>query len=231
MTPEPGHGRHELDGAEWDPLLETTGEDSRLTPLFVALLTIACLLAAVGIVTGSAVTIVGAMVVRPDFGPLAALAVAGATGHRQLAARALRALAVAFPLAMLATTIMALIAHGVGADLSAITESNQVAFVYQVGGWSLLVALLAGAAGTLALTSHKSGPLIGVFISVTTVPAAACVTLAAVLGEWQVAGEALLQLVVNMAGVVLAAVIVLWMRRERLEESRRRAISAAGRRP
>ena len=95
----------------------------------------------------------------------------------------------------------------------------------------MLVALLAGAAGTLALTSHKSGPLVGVFISVTTVPAAACVTLAAVIGEWQVAGEALLQLLVNMTGVVVAAVIVLWLRRERLEESRRRAISGAARRP
>ena len=226
-----GHGRHELGGADWDPLLDETGEDSRLTPLFVALLTIACLLAAVGIATGSTVTIVGAMVVSPDFGPLAALAVAGATGHPELARRALRALGVGFALAMAATTVMGLIARGVGADLSAVTESSQISFVYRVGGWSVLVALLAGAAGTLALTSHKSGPLVGVFISVTTVPAAACVTLAAVIGEWQVAGEALLQLLVNMTGVVVAAVIVLWLRRERLEESRRRAISGAARRP
>jgi uncharacterized membrane protein len=37
--------------------------------------------------------------------------------------------------------------------------------------WSLLVAVLAGIAGVLSLTSAKSGALVGVFISVTTVPA------------------------------------------------------------
>ena len=216
----------EIEGTHWDALLNETGEDSRLTPLFCALLVIACLLAAVGIVTGSAVTIVGAMVVSPDFGPLAALAVASATGHRALARRALTALSVSFPLAMITVAVMAFIAHHFGADLSAVTESNQVSFVYQVGGWSLIVSLLAGVAGTLALTSNKSGPLIGVFISITTVPAAACVSIAGVLGEWQIAQEALLQLLVNMAGVIIAATIVLWFRREALEDSRQRADAA-----
>ena len=39
-------------------------------------LCLACLIAAVGVVTDSPVTVVGAMVVGPEFGPLAALAVA-----------------------------------------------------------------------------------------------------------------------------------------------------------
>jgi len=43
--------------------------------------------------------------------------------------------------------------------------------IYDVGPFSLIVALLPGAAGMLSLTSTKSAALVGVFISVTTVPA------------------------------------------------------------
>ena len=60
----------------WDELLARTGQGARLSVTFVVMLTIACLLAAVGVVTNSPVTVVGAMVLGPEFGPLAALAVA-----------------------------------------------------------------------------------------------------------------------------------------------------------
>src|SRR5207244_656538 len=63
------------DAIVWQELITRTGEDSRLNLTFQSFLTIACLLAAVGVVTNSAVTIVGAMVVGPEFGPLAAVAV------------------------------------------------------------------------------------------------------------------------------------------------------------
>jgi tetrahydromethanopterin S-methyltransferase subunit C len=53
-----------------------------------------------------------------------------------------------------------------------------------------VVALLAGAAGMLSLVSAKSSALVGVFISVTTVPAVA----------------------VNLVGIALAGVLVLWVR-------------------
>ena len=46
-----------------------------LTGTFVAFMVLATLLAAIGVVTDSPITIVGAMVVGPEFGPLAALAV------------------------------------------------------------------------------------------------------------------------------------------------------------
>jgi uncharacterized membrane protein len=71
------------------------------------------------------------------------------------------------------------------------------------------VALLAGAAGMLALTSAKSASLVGVFISVTTVPAAAFASTALVEGRYAQAGGSALQLLVNLVGIVVAAVAVL----------------------
>jgi len=64
------------DAVIWDELVSRTREESTLTATYLTFLCIACMLAAVGVITDSPVTIVGAMVVGPEFGPLAALAVA-----------------------------------------------------------------------------------------------------------------------------------------------------------
>lgn len=202
------------DAVIWDELVATTGEESRLNPVYLGFLTIACLLAAVGVITDSSITVVGAMVVSPDFGPLAALAVALVGGRRDLAASAALALGVGFPFAMLVTAALTLIARFGGLyDPGQLAGLKQVSFVYQVGPFSVVVALLAGAAGMIALTTDKPGPLIGVFISVTTVPAAGFAVLAAVAGEWSRCGEAALQLLINLAGVTVAGTVTLLVRR------------------
>lgn len=198
------------DTVVWEELLGRTREESTLNATFLAFLTIACLLAAVGVVTDSPVTIVGAMVVGPEFGPLAALAVAIVRRERRLARRSLSALAVGFPIAMLVTAVGALAAEAAGwLTLEDFDRIHQVGFIYQVGPFSLVVALLAGSAGMLALVSSKSAALVGVFISVTTVPAAGFAVVAATVGQWHVALLSACQLAVNMIGIVSAGVLVL----------------------
>lgn len=207
----PGDG---ADAVVWEELLARTGEESRLNLTFLAFLAIACLLAAVGVITDSPVTIVGAMVVGPEFGPLAAVAVGLVRRRWDLVRRASVVLAVGFPLAMLITAGGAALGTAVGLfDASALSGEHQVDFVFDVGPWSLIVALLAGAAGMLSMTSAKSAALVGVFISVTTVPAAGYASVAAILGDWSKAVQSVGQLVVNLVGIVLAAVVVLLVRR------------------
>jgi len=208
----PGDG---ADAVVWEELLAKTGEESRLNATFIAFLSIACLLAAVGVITDSPVTLVGAMVVGPEFGPLAALAVGLVRRRWDLVRRASVVLAVGFPLAVLITAGGAALGNAVGLfDASAIAgDHHQLDFVFEVGPWSLIVALLAGAAGMLSMTSAKSAALVGVFISVTTVPAAGYVAVAAILGHWSRAFSSLGQLVVNLVGIVVAAAVVLLVRR------------------
>ncbi|HEU5109977.1 MAG TPA: DUF389 domain-containing protein, partial [Micromonosporaceae bacterium] len=174
------------DAVVWQELLVRTGEESRLNVTFLAFLAIACLLAAVGVITDSPVTIVGAMVVGPEFGPLAAVSVALVLRRWDLARRGLTALAVGFPLAMAITAVGTWLGHLAGLFDAAklFVGGHQVDFVYDVGWFSLIVAVLAGAAGMLSLTSAKSAALVGVFISVTTVPAAGYASVALIFGEW-----------------------------------------------
>ncbi len=209
----PGEG---ADAVVWQELLGRTGEESRWNATFQAFLAIACLLAAVGVLTDSSVTIVGAMVVGPEFGPLAAIAVGMVLRRWDLVRRAGVALAVGFPASMAITLLGVLLGSSAGLfDPHTIVNNHQVDFVYQVGPASFVVALLAGAAGMLAMTSAKSAALVGVFISVTTVPAAGYAMVAAVAGRWDRTGFSVLQLLVNLFGIVLAAAIVLIVRRRK----------------
>jgi uncharacterized hydrophobic protein (TIGR00271 family) len=207
----PGEG---ADAVVWQELLGRTGEESRLNTTFLSFMVIACLLAAVGVVTDSTVTLVGAMVVGPEFGPLAAVAVGLVRRRWDLVGRASVALAVGFPVAMLVTAGGTLLAQWGGLlDVNAVRGGQNVDFVYDVGVFSLIVALLAGAAGMLSMTSAKSAALVGVFISVTTIPAAGYAAVAAVLGEWDRCLYSFGQLVVNLVGIVLAAALVLLVRK------------------
>jgi uncharacterized protein YciI len=80
----------------------------------LAFMILATLLAAIGVVTDSQVTIVGALVVGPEFGPLAALAVALLRRRVDMARRAATALLVGFPIALLATGLLSSLARVTG---------------------------------------------------------------------------------------------------------------------
>jgi uncharacterized hydrophobic protein (TIGR00271 family) len=201
------------DAVVWDELIARTREESTLSVTFLMFLTLACLLAAIGAVTDSMVTVVGAMVLGPEFGPLAAVSVAIVQRRGELARRAAIALLAGFPLAMGITAVLTLAAHAVGwVDLDTVRNVDDVDFIFQVGPVSFVVALLAGAAGMLSLVSAKSAALVGVFISVTTVPAAGFAAVAGVLGDWGVAARSATQLAVNLVGIVVAGVLVLVLR-------------------
>lgn len=202
------------DAVIWEDVVARTGEESRLSISFQVFLTIACLLAAIGAITNSPVTVVGACVMGPEFGPLAALGVGAVLRRGDLVRRGALALAVGFPLAMAVTAGATLLFDALDwIDATDLDALDQVDFIYQVGPFSFVVALLAGAAGMLALISAKSAALVGVFISVTTVPAAGFAALALVEGRFAEAGASALQLVVNIIGIVLAAALVLVLAR------------------
>ena len=82
-------------------------------------------------------------------------------------------------------------------------------FIVHPDIWSFVIALLAGVAGVLSLTTAKSAALVGVFISVTTVPAAETVALTSATGLWGEAASSALQLGLNLVGMILAGTLTL----------------------
>jgi uncharacterized membrane protein len=76
-----------------------------------------------------------------------------------------------------------------------------------------IVGFLAGIAGMLSLTTAKSGALVGVLISVTTVPAAANAAVAIAYGVTDEALGSAMQLVINIVAIVTAGILTLLIQR------------------
>jgi uncharacterized hydrophobic protein (TIGR00271 family) len=129
----------------------------------------------------------------------------------RLTADAIRLLVLGFLVAIAVTAALALGAEAAGwitaADLS--RPRPLTGFIWTPDRWSVVVALLAGTAGVLSLTAGRSSALVGVFISVTTVPAAGNLALALALRVPDEIGGAALQLGVNLAGMLVAGTALL----------------------
>ncbi|MFG2946363.1 DUF389 domain-containing protein [Streptomyces adustus] len=199
------------DAVLWEHLTDETHEESTLSATYVAFITLATMIAACGVVLDNAILIVGAMAVGPEFGPLAGICTALVRRRPRLAWRSLVALAVGFAVAMLLTVGFTFVmeAAGLFTKVQLEAERPNTNFIYRPDAFSFVVAALAGAAGMLSLTSAKSGALVGVAISVTTVPAAANAAVAFSFGEYRQAWGSTEQLALNLLGIVLAGTLTL----------------------
>jgi uncharacterized hydrophobic protein (TIGR00271 family) len=194
------------DAVVWADVVQRSYDDSELNWTYLSFMTLATMLASIAIVLDSQVLVIGAMILGPDFGPVAALGVALVRRRGTLLGLAVRTLLLGFSLAIACTTVVALAGRGLGwISASDITGSRPgTGFIYTPDKWSFVVALIAAAAGVLSLTSAKVGGLSGVFISVTTVPAAGNIALALALGAGEELWGSALQLVINLTGMGLA---------------------------
>jgi uncharacterized hydrophobic protein (TIGR00271 family) len=213
------------DAVIWEEVEGRTSESAELSFSFLAFIVLATLIAAVGILTDSQILIIGAMVVGPEFGPLAGLCVALVQRRVELARRSATALAVGFPVAVAVTLVVVLVLRAAGPAPDEIAAQGRPAtfFIAHPNTFSVLVALLAGVAGILSLTTAKSGALLGVLISVTTIPAAANVGVAAAYADWSELRGALAQLGLNLTCIVFAGIVTLTAQRVGFARRLRRA--------
>jgi uncharacterized hydrophobic protein (TIGR00271 family) len=208
--------------AEVESRIETEGI---FPPSWFALLVIAGLIGAVGILTNSQILIVGAMVVGPEYGAILSLA-SGVT--RRDSSRILHsaaALAIGFALAVAGALLLALIIRGAGLEPRAYALGvRPVSNLIDTPNWfSFIVALLAGVVGVVSLTEARSATLIGVFISVTTIPAASDTGVSLAFGNNSEAWGSVLQLLLNVTVLTVVAVAGLPVQRAVWRRAARRA--------
>jgi uncharacterized hydrophobic protein (TIGR00271 family) len=208
----PGHGD---DAVVWDEFDRQVTEGTILTWSFIAFLALATQLAAIAALIDSPVLVVGAMVLGPEFAAVAAICYGIFRRQPGRIWQAVRALVIGFATAIVITYVCALVSKWIG-----VIESDRLpahrpltAFIYSPDRWSFIVALLAGAAGVLSLTAGKSSALVGVFISVTTVPAAGNLAVALALRHATEITGSLEQLAVNFAGMIIAGTLTLFLQR------------------
>jgi uncharacterized hydrophobic protein (TIGR00271 family) len=199
------------DAVVWAEVVQRAYEDSALTWTYASFLTMATMIAAIGIVLDSQILLIGAMVLGPEFGAIAALGLALVRRRRALLGQAVRTLILGFLVAIAITTVVAGVARALGwmTPEAVFGPRPLTAFIYEPDKWSFIVALIAGAAGVLALTSAKSGGITGVFISVTTVPAAGNVALCLAFGNADGVLGSSVQLLINISGMAFSGWLTL----------------------
>jgi len=204
----PGQGG---DALIWEELEGRARDDASLTVSFLVFIAIAAVIAGVGILVDSPILIVAAMVVGPEYAPVSALCVAAARRRWPHAARAAGTLVLGL-LAAAGAALVATIAFratGLAPDRYDLDGRQLTSFISRPDGMAAVVAVLAGVVGMLSLTEARSGALVGVLVSVTTIPAVANIGVGTAYGEWAEVGGAFRQLVINLAGLVVAGIATL----------------------
>lgn len=220
------------DAVVWEEVQARTSEQTELSASFIAFMVIAGLLAAVAIYLDSSVLLVGAMVVGPEFGPIAGFCVAVTTRRPDVARRSFRALAVGFPAAIVAVLGVSLLFRATGVTPQEFDgqDSTLAELIAHPDFLAFFAAASAGAAGVLSLSTAKSGALIGVLVSVTTIPAAANVGISIAYGDGSGVAGSVGQLAVNLSAILLAGTVTLVLQRAFYDRRRARHRAGADRR-
>jgi uncharacterized hydrophobic protein (TIGR00271 family) len=193
----------------WTEVTDEAVDNIGLRPSYLAYMAVAGVIAAFGVIDRSAILIVGAMAVSPDLLPLTAAAVGLVAKRPPLFARAVGTLLPGLATAVLAACLITLLLRATGVvGAHADIQSGVVWSLANVSVTTVCVAAAAGVAGMLSFETRASFA-VGVAISVTTIPAAAYVGVAAGLGAWHGAGGALAVLGVNLAILLVAGTTTL----------------------
>lgn len=199
----------------WEQVEELTSESSELNASYLLFMILATLIAAVGIFLDTPILIIGAMVLGPEFGPIASFCVAAVERRTSLAVRSLVALAVGFPVGITAALLASLIFKWteLTPDTFASESHSFSNVISNPDFFSFLVAFCAGIAGMLSLTTEKSGALTGVLVSVTTIPSAANIGVALAYGDWSAWRGSQEQLAINVGTLFVSGILTLVVQR------------------
>ena len=195
----------------WDLVTARIESGAEYAPSFYVLLTLAGLIGAVGLLTNSSILIVGAMVVGPEYAAIIAVALGMTRRDRRTIGSGIAALGAGFGVAIAATLVFGLVIRASGQTPAAFLAGvRPVAdFINSPDVFSVIVAVLAGLVGVVSLTEVKASTLIGVFISVTTIPAAASIGISIAYSLWREAGGSALQLLLNVVVLIVVGDLAL----------------------
>ncbi len=182
-----------------EELYEDLASASRLTSVYLVMVALSTVVAGVGLIRGDVAIVIGAMVIAPLLGPNMALSLACTLGHAELARRSLRAIAAGVATATALSVLLGLL-------LDVDPLAPEIAARANPGLGDVILALAAGAAGSLAFTTGVPAVVVGVMVAVALLPPLVVAGLLAGSGNMTEAWGALVLVLTNVTCVNLAAV-------------------------
>lgn len=211
VAPQHWHvrGQRGVDGYAWVEVMGQARANSRPLARYLALINVAAVIAALGVITSSSILVVGAMAVSPDLLPICATCVGIVGGRLPLARRAFATLVIGLGLVVATAAVLSALLKAGGALPSGFqVEQTSLSTLAHTDYSTVLVALAAGIAAMLSFETRASAA-VGVAISVTTIPASAYLGVALGAGGIDHADGALLVLAINVALLIVSGTLTL----------------------
>jgi uncharacterized hydrophobic protein (TIGR00341 family) len=209
-----------------EELYNDIADSSRITKVFIIMVALSSIVAAIGLLRSNVAVIIGAMVIAPLIGPNMALSLATTLGDIGLTRNALKT-SIAGILTALILSIL------IGFVFTINPAAPEMASRTVVGIGDIVLALSAGSAGALAFTTGLPTILIGVIIAVSLLPPLVSCGMLFGAGYWDSAFNAMILLIINVICINLAGVLtfllqgikpVTWWEADKAKKATRRAI-------
>jgi uncharacterized hydrophobic protein (TIGR00271 family) len=209
----------------WPEVDAAIAKAQRTTRLFYAYFVVASIIGAAGVLTDSPILIVGAMVVGPEYGPIAAMSWALERLRPRPFLNAALVGALGSTAAVGAAALMTWILKAIDRipDGFHLGDQANAGFITHPDIYTAIVASVAAVAGVLSLAYEHSGALVGVLVSVTTIPAIAAIGVGIALRDWDDMRGAAAQLGANLVCLVIVGALTFAVLRRWKPPHRRRA--------
>jgi uncharacterized hydrophobic protein (TIGR00271 family) len=215
VAPQHRHhlGEGGVDGYAWVEVLGQARANSRLLARYLALINVAAVIAALGVITSSSILIVGAMAVSPDLLPICATCVGLVARRYDLAGRAFVTLTMGLGIVIATAAVLAALLDVTGLLPSGFkVEQSSLSNLAHTDYSTVLIALAAGVAAMLSFET-KASAAVGVAISVTTIPASAYLGVAIGGGGIEHALGAAVVLAINVSLLIVSGTLTLLIQR------------------
>ncbi len=182
-----------------EELDEDIRDSAKTDPIFLIMVSLATVVACVGLLKDSPAIIIGAMVIAPLLGPNTALAFGTTLGDTKLIRSAIRSNLIGLGLAIAIAVLFGFFLS----DTSDLNTEFASRTVVDLG--DILLALASGAAGAIAFTSGAPSTIVGVMVAVALLPPTAASGMLAGAGAWKEAGGALTLATTNIVCINLSS--------------------------
>jgi len=210
-----------------EELYDDVSSGANLSKVYIVMVVLSTIVAAIGLVRDNVAVVVGAMVIAPLLGPNVALALGVTLGDIPLTLRALKTNAVGVGLAF-AVSFLA------GALFPVDPSVKEIITRTETHPADVVLALAAGAAGALAYTSAVPASLVGVMVAVALIPPLVTAGLLAGAGHTDLALSALALVLINVTCINLSGIFTFlaqrvrprtWWEEKKAKKATRRAIT------
>jgi hypothetical protein len=211
---------HDSSEAGWEEMDAVMAKNSNMTANAMIVMSIAGVLATIGIATNALHIVIGAMLIAPGFQPIVRIALGLISGSRMWRLGLSHLLqgyaALTAGAAATALVLQAIGRSALGGEASYLPAVVLISYWTSISTPSLIVTTAAGVAGAILIATDRAVLTAGVMVGLALVPGAAIAGLAAASGEPGIAASGAVRWILEVAIVLVTSVLVLSWKRSRV---------------